>query len=169
MREGGIWDIDELIDFTLTYWGVLLNWFQLLLNYWLKSNEILETFFFCNFTFYCCLINNLHTLCSCLHNNYKCIQFDHAKEFFFFSFSHTIYQQCGTIYVINKKHKKKTSSSTDISPLPFVFIISFMKKIPFSCHFSFSTTFPLIFMLGFSKMGWHLTWVASFTSSPSNI
>jgi hypothetical protein len=28
-----IQDIDELIDFTLTYWGVLLNWFQLLMNY----------------------------------------------------------------------------------------------------------------------------------------
>ena len=26
-------DIDELFDFTLTYWGVLLNWFQLLMNY----------------------------------------------------------------------------------------------------------------------------------------
>jgi hypothetical protein len=26
--RGGIQDIDELIDFTLTYWGVLLNWFQ---------------------------------------------------------------------------------------------------------------------------------------------
>jgi hypothetical protein len=37
------------------------------------------------------------------------------------------------------------------------------------CHFSFSTTFPLIAMLGFNQMGWHLTWVASFTSSPSNI
>jgi hypothetical protein len=24
-------------------------------------------------------------------------------------------------------------------------------------------------MLGFNQMGWHLTWVASFTSSPSNI
>ena len=42
MREGAIWDIDELIDFTLTYWGVLLNWFQLLMNYWLKSNVILK-------------------------------------------------------------------------------------------------------------------------------
>jgi hypothetical protein len=31
--RGGIQDIDELIDFTLTYWGVLLNWFQLLMNY----------------------------------------------------------------------------------------------------------------------------------------
>jgi hypothetical protein len=30
-RGGGIQD--ELINFTLTYWGVLLNWFQLLLNY----------------------------------------------------------------------------------------------------------------------------------------
>ena len=26
-------DVDELIDFTLTYWGVLLNWFQLHMNY----------------------------------------------------------------------------------------------------------------------------------------
>jgi hypothetical protein len=43
MREGGIRDIDELIDFTLTYWGVLLNWFQLHMNYGLKSNEILKT------------------------------------------------------------------------------------------------------------------------------
>ena len=55
-------------------------------------------------TFYWCLINHLHTSCSCLHNNYKCIQFDHAKEFFLFSFNYQ--QQCGTIYVINKKHKK---------------------------------------------------------------
>jgi hypothetical protein len=31
--RGGIRDMDELIDFTLTYWGVLLNWFQLLMNY----------------------------------------------------------------------------------------------------------------------------------------
>ena len=30
---GGIRDIDELIDFILTYWGVLLNWFQLLMNH----------------------------------------------------------------------------------------------------------------------------------------
>jgi hypothetical protein len=46
--------------------------------------------FFCNFTFYCCLIDNLHTgtSCSCLHNTYKCIQFDHAKEFFFFLIIH---------------------------------------------------------------------------------
>ena len=29
----GVRDIDDLIDFTLTYWGVLLNWFQLLMNY----------------------------------------------------------------------------------------------------------------------------------------
>ena len=42
MREGGIRDIDELIDFTLAYCGVLLNWFQLLMNYWLKSNVILK-------------------------------------------------------------------------------------------------------------------------------
>jgi hypothetical protein len=28
MREGGIQDIDELIDFTLTYWGVLLKMFD---------------------------------------------------------------------------------------------------------------------------------------------
>ena len=41
-------------------------------------------FSFCNFTFHCCLIDNLHTSCSSLHNRYKCIQFDHAKEFFFF-------------------------------------------------------------------------------------
>ena len=44
-----------------------------------------------------------------------------------------------------------------------------MKKNLFSCHFSFSTTFPLIYILGFNQMGWHLTCVASFTSSPSNI
>jgi hypothetical protein len=31
--RGGIRDIEELIDFTLTYWRVLLNWFQLLMNY----------------------------------------------------------------------------------------------------------------------------------------
>ena len=43
MSEGGIRDIEELIDFTLTYWRVLLNWFQLLMNYLLHSNEILKT------------------------------------------------------------------------------------------------------------------------------
>jgi hypothetical protein len=32
-RGGGIRDTDELIDFTLTYCGVLLNWVQLLMNY----------------------------------------------------------------------------------------------------------------------------------------
>ena len=30
-----------------------------------------------------------------------------CKRVFLFSFNHTIYQQCGTIYVINQKHKKK--------------------------------------------------------------
>ena len=43
MHEGGIRDIDELGDFTLAYWGVLLNWFQLLVNYLSKSNEIFKT------------------------------------------------------------------------------------------------------------------------------
>jgi hypothetical protein len=41
--RGGIPYIDELIDFILTYWELLLNWFQLLMNYLLKSNEILKT------------------------------------------------------------------------------------------------------------------------------
>jgi hypothetical protein len=50
----------------------------------------------------------------------------------------------------------KCGYSKKFSPLPFVFIISFMKKNLFSCHFSFNTTFPLIFMLGFNQMGWHL-------------
>ena len=31
--RGGHTRFDELIDFTLTYWEVLLNWFQLLMNY----------------------------------------------------------------------------------------------------------------------------------------
>jgi len=61
--------------------------------------------FFFNFTFYCFLIDNLHTSCSCLHNKYICIQFDHAKEFF--SFNYTIHQQCGTIYVIKQRTQKQ--------------------------------------------------------------
>ena len=54
------------------------------------SNDYSLTVFFCNFTFYCCLINNLHTSCSCLHNKYKCIVYSLIMQKSF-SFNYTIY------------------------------------------------------------------------------
>ena len=76
-------------------------------GFWNCDVCVVVVFVCYNFTCYCCLIDNLHTSCSGLHNKYICIQVDRAKEFFFSSLNFSIRTKCGTIYVIKKEHYNK--------------------------------------------------------------
>jgi hypothetical protein len=49
-------------------------------GFWNCDVCVVVVFVCYNFTCYCCLIDNLHTSCSGLHNKYICIQVDRAKE-----------------------------------------------------------------------------------------
>ena len=89
-------------------------------GFWNCDVCVVVVFVCYNFTCYCCLIDNLHTSCSGLHNKYICIQVDRAKEFFFSSLNYTIRTKCGTIYVIKKEHYNKFCHPP---PTPCCFLI----------------------------------------------
>ena len=60
--------------------------------------------FFCNFTFYCCPIDNLHTSCSCLHSKYIYMYtvWSCKRSFFRLTISYINNVVQYTMYVINK-------------------------------------------------------------------
>ena len=69
--------IVEIVCLPLPHTMLNIRHFQYLHTIFAHDNDIImqQTWFFCccNFTFYCCLIDNLHTSCSCLHNKYICL------------------------------------------------------------------------------------------------
>jgi hypothetical protein len=78
--------------------------------------DLIGLLFFCNFTFYYCIFENLHTSCSCLHNTYICIQIDHAKPFSKYMYLCFSYNKD---YLLMLEHSNQYVFSLEMLYIPF--------------------------------------------------